>query len=391
MTPVGTATSNPTRSGTAGIDEVDRILAEGRSLPAQFFTDQRIRDLEDELIFKRDWQLVCTEFELKEPGDYVTVRVASTPVVVVRDKVGAIKAFINVCRHRGNVLMRGDGTCKNLRCGYHGWTYGLDGSLVGVPFRREGNLPPVDTLSLSEVHVDTFGGFVFVALEPQVPLLEQLGDLPDLLERFDYDFPFGDPRSGLQPLPASDGSETTVRTNWKVFVENGQECYHCPTIHADTFGAVCDINKIEYAETTEGRFGSVARINLRDEVKARYSEEIRRVGGHQALMVFTFWPNVQIFSGYFGDHVLRFEPAGPSAIRYTMRSYARPAMSSDVFAELADIVLVQTGLEDIDVVEGVQLGLESGYYQPGPLMKGPEAIIRSFERQVWDVLRPSFA
>lgn len=372
-------------AGAVDALDVDRLLAEGRALPAVFYTDPEIFELEKRLIFRRSWQAVCSELELRNPGDYVTVDIAGVPVVVVRDKDGGIRGLVNVCRHRGNTIMEGEGHCERMQCGYHGWTYGLDGSLRGAPQKVQGNLPSFATLGLHVVEVDTWGGFVFVSLDPQESLLEQLGELPKLIEETGYDFPFTKPALGLVPQETYDAS---LRTNWKILVENGHECYHCPAIHATTLCRVAKTEELDIRLAAFGRFGVAAPLVPRDDLKPRLTG---KAGTQDLVTVFTFWPNVQVFSGYVGEHILRFEPVATDCVRYTVRSYARPDIPQAELAELVDVVLVQTGAEDVAAVEGTQRGLESGYYQPGPLMEEQEQFIRAFQRNVWDLLRPAFA
>jgi phenylpropionate dioxygenase-like ring-hydroxylating dioxygenase large terminal subunit len=368
---------------------VDQLLTDGRTLPPEFYTSNDFYAHEREIIFKHDWLFACTEYDLVDPGDYVTVNVAEVPVVVLRDKAGDLKAFVNVCRHRANVIMKGSGNCQRMQCGYHAWTYGLDGALIGAPKFREGKLPPFESLGLEEVSVDTYGGFVFVALEPRHTLMEQLGDVPEILAAFDYDFPLADPDGSLRRMPQYDGADT-VECNWKVFLENGQECYHCPHMHPDSFGALCDFD-LDYRISTSGRFNTLLFADMLDEVKEKYADRLPADGRRPGLLTVTLWPNVQVISGSFGVHVLRFEPVGASKMRYQTRSYAPSNMSDDLFDELYGLVMAQTGLEDIEAVEGVQRGLASGRYRSGPLMANLEEMIQAFQRQVWDLMRPAYA
>lgn len=370
-------------------EDVDQLLADNRTLPADFYTSDAFYAHERELIFKHDWLFACTEYDLVEVGDYVTVNIADVPVVVLRDKEGELRAFVNVCRHRANVIMKGSGNCQRMQCGYHAWTYGLDGSLIGAPKFREGKLPPFESLGLEEVSVDTYAGFVFVALEPRHTLIEQLGDLPEILAEFDYDFPLANPDGSMRRMSEYEGSDV-VACNWKVFLENGQECYHCSTMHPDSFGALCKL-ELDYRITSKGRFNTLLFADMLDEVKEKYGDRLPRASGRPGLLTVTLWPNVQVISGSFGVHVMRFEPVGAGNMRYQTRSYAPTTMSDEVFAEVYALVMAQTGLEDIEAVESVQRGLQSGHYKAGPLMANLEDMIHAFQQQVWDLMRPAYA
>src|SRR6185312_12589354 len=183
----------------------------GPALEPNLYLEPEIVRLEQEAIFERTWQLAGHVADLAEPGSYITADVVDQPVLVVRDHDGEIRAFRNVCRHRGSRLLAGSGSCgKAIRCLYHGWTYKLDGRLIGVPEGRE--IPDLDKsrLGLHHVRAEVFCGLIFVNLDPAAaPLGERLGGLAERLAR--YEIPslkrFG--RGGdVQPA------------NWKVVVEN---------------------------------------------------------------------------------------------------------------------------------------------------------------------------
>src|SRR5438067_1415254 len=154
-------------------------LAEAATIPAEWYTDTRVAELERRTVFSRTWQLVGRAEQMAAAGQYVTAAVAGEPVVVVRGADGALRGFFNVCRHHAAAVMTEPcGKAQQLRCPYHGWTYGLDGSLKGVPefdgvcnFDRSQN-------GLLPLHVDVWEKFVFVYLDPDPPSLkEYLGEL----------------------------------------------------------------------------------------------------------------------------------------------------------------------------------------------------------------------
>src|SRR5438309_600937 len=109
-------------------------VADGTALEPRLYTDPQLLDAEQELIFERTWQLAGHVSSLPRPGSYLTARAGNQPVLVVRDEDDRLRAYRNVCRHRGSRLLSGSGQCKQaIRCRYHGWTYKLDGSLIGIP------------------------------------------------------------------------------------------------------------------------------------------------------------------------------------------------------------------------------------------------------------------
>ena len=189
-------------------------------------------ELEREAIFKRSWLNVGRVEQLPRNGSYFTreLAVAKTSILIVRDMKGEIRAFHNVCRHRGNKLMWTDfpreessGACRQLVCKYHGWRYELDGTLSHV--QQEGEFFDLDKrdYGLVPVHCDVWAGFIFVHLgqEPRQPLREFLGPMITALD----DYPF-------HKLTERFYYRAKVGSNWKLFVDAFGEFYHAPILHA---------------------------------------------------------------------------------------------------------------------------------------------------------------
>src|SRR3954454_11815486 len=159
----------------------------GPALEPNLYLEPEIVRLEQGAIFERTWQLAGHVFDLREPGRSLTTDVVDQPVLVVRDHDGEIRAFRNVCRHRGSRLLSGSGQCgKAIRCLYHGWTYRTDGTLIGVPEGREIDGLDKSRLGLHQVRAEFFCGLIFVTLAPGAePLGERLGGLAERLARYD--------------------------------------------------------------------------------------------------------------------------------------------------------------------------------------------------------------
>lgn len=190
------------------------------------YVDPRVHELEIERIFDRCWLFVAHESEAPESGDYLTVDVAQTPVLVSRDRQGQIRAFHNVCRHRGaRVVNDAQGHCSTFRCPYHFWTYSLEGDLVGIPGEEayDGTGFEKERFPLLPVSCETVLGLVFVHLGPDpMPLTEWLG--PEIIEWLEK--PLGG--GGFQVFATS---SDTLELNWKVFAENARDGYHVPFVH----------------------------------------------------------------------------------------------------------------------------------------------------------------
>jgi phenylpropionate dioxygenase-like ring-hydroxylating dioxygenase large terminal subunit len=195
-------------------------------LPADVFTSAEQFERERELIFKKVWLNVGRVEQIPRPGDYFVkdLAVCNASVVVVRGKDGAVKAFHNMCSHRGNkIAWDGQGTCRMFTCKFHGWSYGLDGKLAFVPDEERFFGLKKETLGMTPVAVDVWAGFIFINVDPnpRETLRDYLGELGAGL----IDYPFGQ-------LSATSTSWTTeVKANWKVVKDAFQEVYHVAFLH----------------------------------------------------------------------------------------------------------------------------------------------------------------
>jgi len=197
------------------------------TLPSHWYIDASHYQRELAAVWYRDWICVARAEDLPKAGDYLLVDLGSQQLILTRDRQGMVRGFHNTCRHRGSVLCESDrGRFRHGRivCPYHAWTYSLEGELLATPKRLDSADFDARKYSLYPVHVDHWGGFVFVNLgaEPATDLASFLGGEAALLDAW--------------PLPAlaSTGSEVHhIACNWKVFWENYSECYHCPGLHPE--------------------------------------------------------------------------------------------------------------------------------------------------------------
>ncbi|HZW58793.1 MAG TPA: aromatic ring-hydroxylating dioxygenase subunit alpha [Woeseiaceae bacterium] len=194
----------------------------GWSLDQRFYTDPEIFDLEVERIITRNWILAGHQSELPEPGDFKVVKVANESAIIVRTQSGELRAHANVCRHRGSlVCVESRGNTRKFVCPYHGWTYDNDGNLIAArnmpaDFRKEDH-------GLHSVSLEVLGGLLFICLSDSPPSLAGARrDLAEPLRMF-----------GFENLKVASHRVYPIEANWKLAIENYQECYHCATAHPD--------------------------------------------------------------------------------------------------------------------------------------------------------------
>jgi Rieske 2Fe-2S family protein len=201
---------------------------ERHTLPGRDYRDPEIFELEKRQIFWRSWFCVGRAEQAPEPGDWFTADVTGESVIVLRGDDGELRAFYNVCRHRG-ARLREEPTGHDkgsLMCPYHAWCYDMKGDLVATPKVREDEVDR-SKLSLWPVHLDTWQGFVFVSLakERPAPVRDKLGEAWDDLLDFE--------RFEIDQLRIGASTEWMIEANWKIIIENYNECLHCPTVHPE--------------------------------------------------------------------------------------------------------------------------------------------------------------
>src|SRR5437588_3781510 len=194
-----------------------------RTLPGRYYTSPEIYAEEQERIFAARWICVGRAAEIPAAGDYVLRTIAGESVIVVRGRDGALRAFYNVCRHRGTRLCeepRGRFS-ETIQCPYHAWTYTIDGQLIGAPHMNEVQGFDKRDYPLHSVQLETWEGFVFVNLagEPE-PFARAFAAVAGRFGRFN-----------LSALTAARRVDYEVAANWKLIFQNYSECLHCPVIH----------------------------------------------------------------------------------------------------------------------------------------------------------------
>jgi len=372
---------------TQSIDGPTELL---RTLPRAAYVDERHYAREVDRIWFREWVCVGRAESLSAAGDYLQVEVAGESILVVRDRDGKLRAFANVCRHRGSQLVMDTAPTANgpgahgrfkgaIRCPYHAWTYGLDGRLRNAPFLTESDGLRKEQLGLYQAAVDVWGGFVFVNLTPEevTPERSLAARLGETVERA-ANYPLADLRTGHRIT-------YEVDANWKAILENYNECYHCGPVHPELCEVVPAFKEaggagLDWEEGVPHREGATTFTFSGTTDRAPFpglsEEEQRRHKGE------LLYPNLMI--SLAADHVAAFTlwPSGPGHTRidcdflFHPDEMARNAFDPSDAVEFWDIV----NRQDWRICESVQRGMGSrrftaGYYAP---MEDPARDIRRY-------------
>jgi Rieske 2Fe-2S family protein len=359
-----------------------------QSLPAAAYLSPQVFAQERERIFYREWVCAGREEQVPAPGDFLAVDVLGESVLVVRDKDGALHAYYNVCRHRGCRLALDDAPAPRttapgepvpgptghfhnaIRCPYHSWTYSFDrGALRGAPFLRESDRFRKEDFSLHPVGLDTWGGFIFLNLTPHeasargYTLRAQLAEVPEEFKRY----PLADLRVAHRIV-------YEVQANWKVVMENYNECYHCAGVHPELCELVPAFRQhggaqLDWANGIPHREGAVTFTFSGTSNRAPFpgldkAEQTR----HKGKLIY---PN--LLTSYSADHVAAFTlwPRSPGHTTVVCDFLFHPSEMSKPDFDPSDAVefwdLVNK--QDWGICAGVQRGMSSrsftaGYYAP---------------------------
>ncbi|MBH96857.1 MAG: hypothetical protein CMM56_00220 [Rhodospirillaceae bacterium] len=356
----------------------------GFTLPASYYTDQAIYELEKENIFYRSWQYVCHESNLTNPGDYATKQIADENIFVIRDDNGTLRGFYNVCRHRAHQLLQGRGNSGRIVCPYHAWAYSRSGELT---FARNSELVTdfdAQQFCLRAVNIENFLGFIFVNLSETVEPLNSLA--ADLYTDIREKIPYIDQLSLKEPSVFGGNG---IRAGWKVVVDNYLECYHCANAHLD-FSDIIDMNCYQM-----DTFGLWSR-QIGTKTKPQNSAYPFSSTDQQQDAVFWYlWPNTTLFS-LPGTPNLSVMSIDPMDADYSI-------FAGDIFGldnyELNDsrinYVNVILGPEDQRLCESVQLGLRSRSYNQGRFIVNSkhlgtaEHAVHQFHMHVFEALESS--
>ncbi|MCY4050959.1 MAG: ring-hydroxylating oxygenase subunit alpha [Gammaproteobacteria bacterium] len=347
-------------------EEFDRISSgyvtdplKSWSLNASCYNDAKFLDIERSQIFYRSWQYFCHAEKLKQPGSYFTAQIQGQPIFAIRDHSGELRAFYNVCKHRGHELLEGEGNRNLIVCPYHAWSYRLDGKLQAARRSEYISNFSAEDVCLDAIQIEIFCDLVFVNLDPGAESLStQSGNLGQEIRSFAPD---------IAELKFAHRLTYTIKANWKTVIDNFLECYHCPVAHKD-FCTLVDMNS--YQVRTHGIYSShMAKAGLSS--NQAYDVTNATVTDHA---VWYLWPNIALlrYPGRGNFMVWKFIPVGPEETHEEFDFFYET--EQPIEAELEAIRFIDEILqpEDIGLVESVQRGMRTPGFQQGRYLVDPQ-------------------
>jgi len=341
-------------------------LSQASTIPAAWYTDPRIAELERLSVFSKTWQLVARTDQVHAPGHFVATTVAGEPIVVVRSNDGVLRAFFNVCRHHAAAIApQGCGHATLLHCPYHGWNYGLDGSLKGIPeFEGVENFDRAQN-GLIPIRVETWECFVFINLDNHAaPLAEFLGGLTHRVAPL-----------GIGKLRYFDRRTYNIHCNWKVFIDNFLDGgYHVPHLHKG-LNSVLDYK--QYTIENEDRYC------LQSSPMVASNEDAATGAARKGDRAWYFWqhPNLMIncYAGYMDTNLVIPVDVDHCTVIFDFY-FADIGEVSRQYNEQSVKVGNRVQEEDLGICEDVQRGLKSRAYREGRLSVRREAGEHLFHR-----------
>jgi phenylpropionate dioxygenase-like ring-hydroxylating dioxygenase large terminal subunit len=356
-------------------------------LPGWIYRDPEFFAVEMERVIRPSWQIVCHANDIPGAGDWRTLDWLGESVIAVRGGDGAIRAFHNLCRHRGSRIVAGtEGCAKRLTCPYHAWTYGLDGRLIGVPQRED--YPGLDPakLGLKPVDLEIWRGFVFVRLESDggPSVAETIAPYDEEIAPYCFEQLQAIGRVTLRPRPV----------NWKNVADNYSDGLHIPVAHPGLtrlFGRGYRIDAQPHADRMSGDLVERPSPVLSERAYQHFLPPAEHLpeSHRRRWLYFKLWPNVAF--DIYPDQVdfMQFLPVSPTETLIREIAYALPDanMPEEWRREMKAARYLnwrinrRVNAEDTALIEGVQAGMGSRAFEPGPLGES-EVCLRSFARKL---------
>ncbi len=349
-----------------------------KTLPARYYTDPAVFKDELERFFCQTWVCAGRAQQIQNPGDYFLREIGEESIIITRDDTAKIKAFFNICRHRGTrICPSPEGKFDaRIQCPYHGWTYGLDGRLLGAPhmdrsFCRE-------DYPLNPVSCDLWDGHIFINLDPHpTSLLDQLEILPQKFANW-----------RMEELRFYKRAAYDVKANWKLILLNYNECLHCPILHpllnqmTNYLGADNETPHSNFIGGSMGFRDGVETMSMDGKRRRDYLPCLSEAERHE-VQYYAVYPNLflSLHPDYMMTHTLWPRAVDRTEIicewHFHPAEMAKPAFQANDAVEFWDL----TNKEDWRISELSQAGIKSRAYKPGPYSTR-EGLPRAFDQMV---------
>lgn len=339
-----------------------------QSMPAAFYTDPAVLEIEQRELFRREWICIGRAEELGKPGDFLALKLGGEPVLVVRDEEGVLRAFSNVCRHRGALIAEGKGNARYQTCPYHGWTYDTRGRLLGTPGIPKREDFDRATCRLPEFACRDWLGFVFVSLAADPPPLEpRLAPLEARIRNYH-----------LEETTLRYVAEEVWNTNWKCFIENFMEGYHLSPLHRETLHPVNPTRLCRHFEPGDAFFGYNAGFDPSLPRPQKGHPDLSDAEATTCVM-FAVPPGLVVgcSSDYSSFVCVQPEDADRLRARLGLIFFGKDWPQDRV--DWAVALFQRTMAEDKEVLQRLREGLHSRFHAPGPLAPADrEGTVRDF-------------
>ncbi|WP_200936600.1 aromatic ring-hydroxylating oxygenase subunit alpha [Rhodococcus sp. Leaf278] len=351
------------------------------TLPGRYYTDPAIFELEQEKIFEELWICAVRAADLDKPGAFRTVQIGRESVIVTRTRTGAIKAYLNVCAHRGaRICMEDKGEVKrSFQCPYHAWTYDLDGKLIAAPNLTK--MPDIDRVryGLSSVSVEEWLGYVWVNLSENpasfdTTVVQDIRDRLGDVESID--------RYKIEDLGLGRRVSYDVKANWKLIIENFMECYHCATIHpelTEVLPEFADGYAAQYYVGHGAEFGESVQGFTLDGTAGH--DAIPGISPDQDRRYYAITVRPQVFVNLVPDHVI-IHRMYPLAADHTLVEcdwlYLPGVLASGRDLQKSVELFHRVNLQDFEACERCQPAMSSRKYRDGGVLVGSEHHIGIF-------------
>lgn len=334
------------------------------ALHPKYYTEPDIFEQEKECIFFQKWLYVCHQSQVAQPGDFFALTLIDQSIVIMRGVDGILRGFYNVCPHRGHELFEERcGNKKAIVCPYHAWVFDTDGSLRSA--RGSEQLVGFDpsTVTISQFQIETFCGFIFVNLSPHAsPIGEQYPHVEAGIREL---------APGIDELVYTHHHTKHLHANWKIAVENYNECYHCPGVHQTFSSGVVDpksyriasgTNSLMHSANSQPRGKQAYEIDLSDPNATKYAS-------------FFLWPtfSIQIYPGGVVNTYHWFPVDVENTVVHRSWFFGSPEPTPEQW-EIIELDRTTTFAEDLTIIDSVQRGMKSRGYRPGPLVLDPSGV-----------------